>query len=63
MMKLSKFFEFAYLVAAAFFIFEVVRMWGEERSRAYLFLFLAVVALFMFFFRRYFRHKYENRRK
>lgn len=63
MMKLSKFFEFAYLVAAAFFIFETVRMWNEERNRAYLFIFLAVIALFMFFFRRRFRHKYENRRK
>lgn len=63
MMKLSKFFEFAYLVAAAFFIFETVRMWNEERSRAYLFIFLAVIALFMFFFRRRFRRKYENRRK
>lgn len=57
-MKFSKFFEFAYLAVAAFFIFEAVRMWSEERSKSYLFIFFSVVAIFMFFFRRHFRNKY-----
>lgn len=62
MMKFSKFFEIAYLAAAAFFLYEVVRIWNEDRSRAYLFIFFIVIAIFMFFFRRHFRHKYGNRK-
>lgn len=63
MMKFSKFFEMAYLAVAAFFLYEVVRIWETERSRAYLFIFLSVIAIFMFFFRRHFRKKYGNRKK
>lgn len=62
MMKFSKFFEFAYLGAALFFLYEVVRIWHTDRSRAYLFIFFIVIAIFMFFFRRHFRHKYGNRK-
>lgn len=63
MMKLSKFFEFAYLAAAAFFLYEAFIVWDTQRERAYLFLFFVVLAIFMFFFRRHFRHKYGNRKK
>ena len=63
MMKFSKFFEVAYLVVAVFFIYESVRIWDTERSRAYVFIFLSVIAVFMFFFRRRFRKKYEDRKK
>lgn len=63
MMKFSKFFEWAYLLVGVFFIFEAVREWGAEGGSSYLFLFLAAVAIFMFFFRRHFRHKYGNREK
>lgn len=62
-MKLSKFFEFAYLVAAAFFLYEAIRIWNVERSQAYLFLLFVAIGVFMFFFRRHFRHKYDNRNK
>ena len=63
MMKFSKFFEWAYLVVGVFFIVEAIREWNTEGGRSYLVLFLAVVAIFMFFFRRHFRHKYGNRKK
>ena len=62
-MKFSKFFEVAYLVVAVFFIYESVRIWETERSRAYVFIFLSMIAVFMFFFRRRFRKKYEDRKK
>lgn len=62
-MKLSKFFEFAYLAAAVFFLYEGITIWNTQRERAYLFLFFVVIAVFMFFFRRHFRHKYGNRKK
>ena len=63
MMKFSKFFEFAYLAVAAFFLYEAIRIWNIERNQAYLFLFFVVIGVFMFFFRRHFRHKYGNRKK
>lgn len=63
MMKFSKFFEFVYLAAAAFFLYEAVMIWNVERGKAYLFLLFVIVAIFMFFFRRHFRNKYQNRNK
>tara|TARA_R100001369_G_scaffold38462_1_gene64212 strand:- start:79822 stop:80013 length:192 start_codon:yes stop_codon:yes gene_type:complete len=60
MMKFFKYFEYAYLFIAAFFLFETVRIWNTERSRAYLFIFFVVIAIFMFFFKRRFRRKLEN---
>jgi len=60
MMKFFKYFEFAYLFIAAFFLFEAFRIWNEERNRAYLFIFFVVIAIFMFFFKRRFRQKLEN---
>jgi hypothetical protein len=60
-MKFFKYFEFAYLFIAAFFLFETVRIWNSERNRAYLFLFFVVIAIFMFFFKRRFRKKFESR--
>lgn len=60
-MKFFKYFEFAYLFIAAFFLFETVRIWNSERNRAYLFLFFVVIAIFMFFFKRRFRKKFEKR--
>ncbi len=59
-MKFFKYFEYAYLFIAAFFLFETVRIWNTERSRAYLFIFFVVIAIFMFFFKRRFRRKLEN---
>ncbi|AVR44324.1 hypothetical protein C7S20_03090 [Christiangramia fulva] len=63
MSKFFRYFEYAYLFFAAFFIFEAVRIWNTERNRAYLFLFFVLIAVFMFFFKRRFRHKFEDRNK
>lgn len=63
MSKYFKYFEYAYLVIAAFFLFETIRIWNTERSRAYLFLFFVVISIFMFFFKRRFRRKFEERNK
>jgi preprotein translocase subunit YajC len=40
----------------------VVTNWENDRNRAYLFVFFAVVAIFMFFFKRKFRKKIEERK-
>jgi hypothetical protein len=46
---------------AAFSIYLVVTNWADNRNRAYLFAFFTVVAIFMFFFKRNFRKKMEQR--
>ena len=60
--KIYRLFEWAYLAMAAFSIYLVITNWAENRNRAYLFAFFTVVAIFMFFFKRKFRKKIEERR-
>jgi len=46
---------------AALSIYVVATSWANDRNRAYLFAFFAIVAVFMFFFKRNFRKKMEAR--
>ncbi|WP_340077681.1 hypothetical protein [Leptobacterium sp. I13] len=62
-MRFFKFFEIVYLVVAIISIIEVFIQWNVDRNRAYLFVVFAVVSVFMFFFRRYYRKKFEARHK
>jgi len=59
--KIYRIFEYAYLAMAAFSIYLVITNWESNRNRAYLFAFFTVVAIFMFFFKRNFRKKIEER--
>ncbi|MDT0556271.1 hypothetical protein [Patiriisocius hiemis] len=59
--KIYRLFEYAYIVMALFSAYLVYTNWDTNRNRAYLFAFFIVVALFMFFFKRNFRKKLENR--
>lgn len=63
MMKFFKFIEYAYLAIAAFFIFEAVRNWNDPDSQRYFFLGFAAVGIFMYFFKRRFRKRMEQRNK
>jgi LPXTG-motif cell wall-anchored protein len=58
-----KIFEFAYLAFSLLFIVEAYLRWHTQTSKAYVFLGLAALALFMFFFRRRFRKKSEDYHK
>lgn len=61
-MKFFKLIEYAYLVVAAFFVEESIRAWSsEDSSHAYLYVFFAAIAVFMFFFKRNFRKRMEQR--
>lgn len=62
-MKLFKFIEYAYLLVAAFFVEESIRTWSEDSGRAYLYLFMAAIAVFMFFFKRKFRKRMEREQR
>lgn len=61
--SIYKVVEYLYLVMAVFFAYEAINNWSENPNRAYLFLAFVVVSIFMFFFRRNFRKKMEERNK
>lgn len=63
MNKLWKFFEYGYLVIAIFFGVETILKWNIDRNRAYILLFFTILAIFMYFFRKHYRKKFENRNK
>lgn len=59
--KIYRIFEYGYLAMAAFSVYLVITNWESNRNRSYLFAFFTVVAIFMFFFKRNFRKKMEQR--
>ncbi len=61
--KIYRLFEYAYIAMAIFSLYLVYEYWGENKTRSYLFLFFAVMAVFMFFFKRKFRKNIENQDK
>ena len=63
MIKYFKFFEFAYLLIAIVFIVEMVLNWNENRQKAYIYLAFSLLAVFMYFFRKKYRKKYENQER
>jgi len=60
MAKYFKFFEIAYLVIAIIFIVETVLRWNSEPNKAYIFLAFAVLAIFMYFFRKKYRKRFQK---
>ena len=61
--KIYQLFEYAYIIMAVFSIYLVIDNWESNPNRAYLFGFFTIVAIFMFFFKRNFRKKIEERKK
>lgn len=61
--KVSRIVEYLYLVMAVFFAYETINNWNENPSKAYLFLAFVAISIFMFFFRRNFRKKMDERKK
>jgi len=60
MAKYFKFFEIAYLVIAVLFTVESILRWNSEPNKAYIFLAFAVLAVFMFFFRKKYRKRFQK---
>ncbi|HLV70667.1 MAG TPA: hypothetical protein VKY34_08150 [Xanthomarina sp.] len=60
-MKLFKFFQYAYLFFAVIFIYDAVSKYMETGTVEYTSLLLAAAAIFMFFFRKRFNKKFENK--
>jgi len=60
--KIYRLFEYAYILMAILSIYIVITYWSVDRNKAYLFAFFTIVAIFMFFFKRNFRKKIEERK-
>ncbi|WP_034062358.1 hypothetical protein [Lacinutrix jangbogonensis] len=60
-MKYLKFSQYIYIIAGLYFLYDCIATWNADRSHAYLSLFLFALATFMFFFRRHFHKKYDDR--
>jgi len=56
-----KFFQYAYLIFAILFVYDAIQKWYSEGVIAYMSILLAATAIFMFFFRRKFNKKFENK--
>lgn len=52
--------EYIYLGVAIFLTEEAIRTWGSEGSNSYVLLALGVLALLMYFFKRWYRKKIER---
>ena len=61
MKGISKIFEFGYLIIAVLFLVEAVSSWNEDRMSSFLMLLFSVLAVFMYFFRKRFRKKMDNK--
>lgn len=60
-MKYFKFTAYLYLAAAIFFAIYGVKQYNDADPGYWLSLLLAVLSIFMFFFRRRFARRYEDR--
>ncbi len=63
MIKYLKYSGIAYLLLAVFSIYTGITRWNDERDNAYIFLGFSVVLVFLFFFKRKFVKRYEERAK
>ncbi len=64
MLGLYKILEIGYLIMAAFFIYHGITSFSVNTTMALVYLGLAVMAIFMYFFKRNFRKKrFENQNK
>ncbi len=62
-MKSLKIFQYAYIFFAILFSYEAIVNWNVDRNKSYLSLLFVALAIFMFFFRKKFRKKIEDRNK
>ena len=60
-MKIQKIFQYAYIVFAVLFLYDAISKWSINRNGSYLMFFFAALAIFMFFFRKRFSKKFEDR--
>ncbi|MEH6535156.1 MAG: hypothetical protein V7719_02095 [Psychroserpens sp.] len=62
-MKILQFFQYVYLFFAVIFIYDGFENLGEDGNRAIISFVFAALAIFMYFFRKKFRNKFDNKNK
>jgi hypothetical protein len=62
-MNYLKYTSYVYLIFAAYFLYDGVSKWNSTTTTPWLSLVIAALAVFMFFFRRKFSKKFEDRNK
>jgi hypothetical protein len=60
-MKIFKLFQYAYLVFALLFIYVAIEKYVNSKTIDYISILLAATAVFMFFFRKKFNNRFENK--
>jgi hypothetical protein len=60
-MKYLKYTQYIYLVAAIIFGIRAAEVWDNDQNQSYLYIGITVLSVFMFFFRRRFAKKFEDR--
>ncbi len=60
---IQKIIQYGYLFVAVFFGYETFRLWNIDRNKAYMLLAFAILAVFMFFFKKHFRKKMDAYKK
>ncbi len=60
-MNYLKYTQYVYLVAALFFTFKAIEIWNQDTDEHYLFIGIAILSIGMFFFRRRFAKKFDQR--
>ncbi|WP_299435275.1 hypothetical protein [uncultured Maribacter sp.] len=63
MIKILRYTEYLYLIVFFFSVYRVFTDWRIDKNSAYLFIFFAAVSIGMFFFRRNYRRKFEQRKR
>ncbi|AOR29054.1 hypothetical protein FORMB_20260 [Formosa sp. Hel1_33_131] len=62
-MKILSILQYLYLGFAALFLFDAIDKWNNDRNAAYISLFFSVLAVAMFFFRKKFKKRFQDRGK
>ncbi|WNM19971.1 hypothetical protein [Flavobacterium capsici] len=62
-MNYLKFTQYAYLIAGVIFAYDAFTKWQSEDANYVISLVFAVIGIFMFFFRRRFAKKFDDRNK
>ncbi|MDT7829249.1 hypothetical protein RQM65_11280 [Pricia sp. S334] len=63
MIRILRYTEYLYLAVFFFSLYRIYTDWNLDRQNAYLFVFFALVSIGMFFFRRNYRKKFEQRKR
>jgi len=63
MQKIWKIFEYGYLIVAIVFIVEAIINWNQGfKEKSYMYLGFSVLAIFMYFFKKRYRKRFEDRK-